>query len=406
MSNNEKKIIFGIITSSNNYDQVYNLNKEIYDEIYKKFGNFYILDLSNYKLFERNRSFSKKKIPSYIKVFKPKNLNEFFTFFRNKTFIAFNNIGKTFSFFRIYYLLNRINLKQILLMNIGYPENKVELQKNNNQKIYFNNFIYYLNKKISYILFRLFTIMNIFPKIDIYFECSKSIINHMNNVPSKKIEKTIPFLRLAYFKKIYSINCRAYSNQYKLSNRYICFIDSYFEHQDRIRREGKIDLYKKEKYYDYLNNLFIYLNKIFKKKIIICIHPKNDDKYFKKKFKKFKILKFKTNQIIKDSFIVLFHESSSILDAIIYGKKIISLDSTLLGKYMQNRIGTYSRLFGIKSLNLEKQYSLKKNTLLKELNYNNKKIKKYIKSNLVTDKNKLGKHKVIEVIKKEFLNQK
>ena len=57
MSNNEKKIIFGIITSSNNYDQVYNLNKEIYDEIYKTFGNFDILDLSNYKLFERNRSF-------------------------------------------------------------------------------------------------------------------------------------------------------------------------------------------------------------------------------------------------------------------------------------------------------------------------------------------------------------
>ena len=61
-------------------------------------------------------------------------------------------------------------------MNIGYPENKVELQKNNNQKIYFNNFIYYLNKKISYILFRLFTIMNIFPKIDIYFECSKVLL--------------------------------------------------------------------------------------------------------------------------------------------------------------------------------------------------------------------------------------
>ena len=72
MSNNEKKIIFGIITSSNNYDQVYNLNKEIYDEIYKKFGNFYILDLSNYKLFERNRSFSKKKFPHTLKYLNPK----------------------------------------------------------------------------------------------------------------------------------------------------------------------------------------------------------------------------------------------------------------------------------------------------------------------------------------------
>ena len=35
-----QKNIFGIITSSNNYDQAYNLNKEIYDEIYKKFEIF------------------------------------------------------------------------------------------------------------------------------------------------------------------------------------------------------------------------------------------------------------------------------------------------------------------------------------------------------------------------------
>ena len=406
MTNYKKKFIFGIITSSNYYDQNYNLNKEIYDEIYNNFGNFYILDLSNFTIFKKNSKFSKKKIPTYIKIFKPKNSNEFYSFFSDKTFIAFNNIGKTFNFFKIYYLLNKINLKQILLMNIGYLENKIEIQKNKNQKIYLNNFIFYLNKKISYILFRLLTIMSIFPKIDIYFECSKNIINHMNNVPSKKIEKVIPFLRLAYFKKIYSINCRAYSNQYNLSNKYICFIDSYFAHQDRILREGKIDLYQKKKYYDYLNNLFIYLNKVFKKKIIICIHPKNNDKYFKKKFKKFKILKFKTNQVIKDSFIVVFHESSSIIDAIIYGKKIISLNSILLGEYLQNRVKSYSSLFGIKSLNLEKQYSFQKNTLLRKLNLDNKKIKKYIKNNLVTDKNKLGKHKVIEIIKKELLNQK
>ena len=72
MSTNAKKNIFGIITSSNNYDQAYNLNKEIYDEIYKKFGNFYILDLSNYKLFGRSKSFKKKKFPHILKYLNPK----------------------------------------------------------------------------------------------------------------------------------------------------------------------------------------------------------------------------------------------------------------------------------------------------------------------------------------------
>ena len=407
MSNNAKKNIFGIITSSNNYDQAYNLNKEIYDEIYKKFGNFYILDLSNYKLFGRSKSFKKKKIPSYIKVFKPKNSNEFFAFFKNKTFIAFNNIGKTLSFFRIYYLLNRINLKQILLMNIGYPENKTILQNNNyNKKAYFYNLIFYLRKKISYVLFRLLTIFNIFPKIDIYFECSRNIIKHLENVPSKKFENIFPFLKLAYFRKIYNINCRAYSNQPKFKNKYICFIDSHFEHQDRILREGKIDFYVKKKYYDYLNNLLICLRKILKKQVIVCIHPKNNDRYFKKRLKKFRILKFKTNQIIRDSFVVLFHESSSIIDAVVYNKKIISLDSFLLGQYLQNRVKSYRKLFNIKSLNLENQYLFKKSSLLEELNFNKKEIKKYIKNSLISDNNKLGKHKVIEIIKKELLNEK
>jgi len=43
---------------------------------------------------------------------------------------------------------------------------------------------------------------------------------------------------------------------------------------------------------------------------------------------------------------------------------------------------------------------------LEELNFNKKKIKKYIKNSLISDNNKLGKHKVIEIIKKEFLNEK
>ena len=292
-------------------------------------------------------------------------------------------------------------------MNIGYPENKTILQNNNyNKKAYFYNLIFYLRKKISYVLFRLLTIFNIFPKIDIYFECSRNIIKHLENVPSKKFENIFPFLKLAYFRKIYNINCRAYSNQPKFKNKYICFIDSHFEHQDRILREGKIDFYVKKKYYDYLNNLLICLRKILKKQVIVCIHPKNNDRYFKKRLKKFRILKFKTNQIIRDSFVVLFHESSSIIDAVVYNKKIISLDSFLLGQYLQNRVKSYRKLFNIKSLNLENQYLFKKSSLLEELNFNKKKIKKYIKNSLISDNNKLGKHKVIEIIKKELLNEK
>ena len=104
----------------------------------------------------------------------------------------------------------------------------------------------------------------------------------------KKLKKQYLFKDWLTLKKFIQLIVELIQINISFSNRYICFIDSYFEHQDRIRREGKIDLYKRKKYYDYLNNLFIYLNKIFKKKIIICIHPKNDDKYFKKNLRNLK----------------------------------------------------------------------------------------------------------------------
>lgn len=399
---NKKKIKFGIITSSDNYEQNYQLNKEIYEKIYKVFGNFCILNLSNFKFFKKKSVLkSKKNIPSHVKVYKPNDIKELKSIFQNTQLIAFNNLSKTFSFFKMYYSLNQIDLKQILLMNIGYPENKVKIQEDRN-KINFLNLIYYLNKKISYTLFRFLTIINLFPKIDIYFETKLPLIKAINNYPSKKLEKKFSFIKIAYFKKVYNINCRSFTKKKNFKDKYICFVDTHFEHMDRIIREGKIELETKKKYYEYLFNLLKHLNKILKKKVVICLHPKNKDKYILKKFNKFRITRFKTNEIIRNSYLVLFHESSAALDAFVYGKRIIQLESYLLGDYLQNRVNQYADLFGIKKLRLQKTYFLNNKTLKSYLDANRKKLDKYIKNNLISDKEKLGQDKVIEIIKKEF----
>ena len=405
MIKKDKKIEFGILTCSNDYEQILNLNKEIYTKIQKEFGNFCILNLSNLKLFKK-KDFS--RTPNYIfsniKIYKPRNAQELKEIFQNKTLIAFNNLGKSFSFFKIYFYLKKINLKQILLMNIGYLENKVSLDLKN-KSIFFTSALFFLRKKFIYYIFRILTILGIFPKIDIYFESKKNIVKAVKSGLSSQIEKLLPFTKLSYFRKVYTINSRAFNiiKKNNISNRYLCFIDSNFCALDRVLREGKINDKDKKLYYYYLKKLFLELQKIFKKKMIICIHPKNNDKFFFSYFKKFRIKKYETSKIISKSSIVLFHDSSAITDAILQKKNIISLNSELLGNYLNNSTKLYSKILGTQSIELDKNYQLNKIELIKKLNFTKKKMNFYAKNNLKNDGNRLGKDKIVDIIKKEFL---
>ena len=56
-----KKIIFGILTSSNNYDNNLNLNIEIYKKIFKVYGNFCILNVSNLRIFKSKDTSPERK---------------------------------------------------------------------------------------------------------------------------------------------------------------------------------------------------------------------------------------------------------------------------------------------------------------------------------------------------------
>lgn len=408
MYKKDKKIEFGILTCSSDYEQSLNLNKEIYTKIQKEFGNFCILNLSNLKLFKK-KDFLKTPnyISSNIKIYKPRDAQELKAIFKKKKLIAFNNLGKSFSFFKIYFYLKKINLKQILLMNIGYLENKTSLDLNNSS-FFLSSALFFLRKKISYFIFRILTILEIFPKIDIYFESKKNTVKAVKSGLSSRIEKILPFTKLAYFRKVYSINSRAYDviKNNNVSNKYLCFVDSNFNALDRVLREGKINNKDKKLYYFYLKQLFLELQKIFKKKMVICVHPKNNDKFFFSYFKQFIIKKYETSKIITKSSLVLFHDSSAITDAILQKKNIISLNSELLGNYLNNSTKLYSKILGSHSIELDKNYELNKIELIKKLNISKKKMSRYAKNNLKSDGDRLGKDKIIDIIKKQVLNKK
>jgi len=146
--------------------------------------------------------------------------------------------------------------------------------------------------------------------------------------------------------------------------------------------------------------LFSDLKIIFKKEIIICLHPKNVDKMIMRSFRNYKIVKYRTPEIINNSYLILFHDSSAALDAILLEKNILCIKSKILGNYWNDRIDQYANKLNLPIINIDKVYNINKSKLLKKISLSKKNLRKYAKENLQIDNNNIGQDKVVKVIKK------
>ncbi len=133
-----------------------------------------------------------------------------------------------------------------------------------------------------------------------------------------------------------------------------------------------------KKHYKYLGELLNYLSKIFKKKVVVCTHPKYPLKFYKNYLPKKKVVKYKTKEFIMKSFVVLTYNSSAIVNAIKYDKKIISVQSFLF-KGVKYSSSIYQERLGTEKITLKGEYTFNKKELLKRLQKNIKKYKKFKK---------------------------
>ena len=171
-----------------------------------------------------------------------------------------------------------------------------------------------------------------------------------------------------------------------------------FDHPDRIMREGPVNLKNRNNYYQQINKLLIHLSEKYKKEVIICLHPKNNLSENNKDFKKFKCIKFQTDKYINRSYIVLFHEGSSIIEAVLLKKKIINIDGKSLGPYINNRAKLYRDLLNLKKVDLDNYLIDIEN--IKDKDFNNlSNFEEYIKKNIVFDKGVSGAYQIINHLK-------
>ena len=116
--------------------------------------------------------------------------------------------------------------------------------------------------------------------------------------------------------------------------------------------------------------------------------------------KNFQIIKFKTQELITQSDLILFFDTSAIVDAIYLKKKIICLRSKIFyGKKYNSDL--YKDILKLKSINIDDNLEnniiqIKKNKL-KKVNYN-----KYLETYGGSDSIRSGEKDIIRYIKKKY----
>lgn len=393
----------GIILDQTDINTI-EFNKDTINEFSKLLDNVRIIDVSEIvktnHLDKNSKILNKLKIENMIYL-KPLNYNELKKILSEKKFVYMYCLNNSLKYFQINHLISKTKIKKFIVSNLGYnPENFNFHQK---QSI-FKKIILFLNLRFTYYLKRFLILLNILPKIDFFFEASSFVINSIENGISRKISKKIPWLNFSYYKNVIKINSRFYDeilrNDHAISNKYITFIDGMlFEHKDRIYREGKPNTKSRESYFNSLNFFLEKLSEKYQKKVIICLHPFNFSDQ-KKDFPNFECVKYKTMEYINQAEIVVFHEGSSIIQAVALKKKIINLYGNFLGDYINKRCEMYSNLLNLKRYNLEKFSIEKLDVLDANLHERTRSYDNYISENIIYKKNITSSEQIVE-----YLNQ-
>lgn len=268
---------------------------------------------------------------------------------------------------------------------------------------FFKNFI----NIIKFSILKFFQFINVIPKVDFVFYSTQFYLNK-NDVYKFSFQKNLP-LNIYGYDKIVRVNSFA-SEFLSIKNKnnikkkkYIVFLDGCFNHKDRSTFCEGSTLSQERAYYKLLRKLLNRLSKLNNSKSIFLAHPQTNVHRIKKYLKDIEIVKNETlNKILNSSF-VLFHESSSVNYAILANKKIISLHSPLLGKWMNFRTKTISSQIKCPTYDLEKLCNLEEDKLVSILKKPYFKNIDYIKNNLLI-MNKKKKYK--EIIKPILQNKK
>jgi hypothetical protein len=392
----EKKIIYFTMfeylgTLNTAFDNFLNI-------LVKEFDKVIIVNSENLAIFKKNTYYNKnklifKKFNKNIIFFNPINyehLNDSIDF---KNSVVVHNMPMTFNYFRLKYFFARKKVHQIVIANTGNIQASVYYFWKKN----FNFIFFYLKRELPKKISVLLSSLGIFSKIDIRFTSNKKLYKNFYDNKEKFFSKPTIYKEIVLVKSIHFDHVKIT----KKSNDYITLID--FD-PDYYHATESIGVYNKKKLSEHYANTIRLLKKLknlYKKKIIICIHPSYNIKKISKIYKGFDVVKFKTKEFIAKSFLVMFYDSSSILDAMFLKKKIIALRSDLMFGH-KHASDTYTDIISFKKINISKEIKINKNKLIIELNNKINLYNKYFNLYASADLKNDGDKEIIKTINKRF----
>jgi hypothetical protein len=354
---NKKEIIF--LFNEKLFKNFIYRHKDLIHSLEK--DNFQVILIN---IYNKNLTVLKKNID--------KKKNSFFVNFLKKNFsnlpIYFYFQVKNIKYFEIYALEDIKDYRIIFNYSLpGFIKKFFLLVK-----MFFLFLIYSLFSSINLIqkpLFLLHTSTNFKKQVFTAFD------NFAENTINTGLFKSLIFLNLKYYDKIFVIKPLQKKNYIKKKNIYIVFLDSCFEHADRLQFDKGASNFEIKNYYENLNNFFDQIETIYKKKILFLKHPDTDYKNLKKFLPNIRIINNETDKYLYASKIVFFHESSTVITGIKLNKKIINLKSKFMGDYFKFRNDVYVKKFKIKSIDIDKINKIEQ--IKKIINQSKVKLKKF-----------------------------
>ena len=141
---------------------------------------------------------------------------------------------------------------------------------------------------------------------------------------------------------------------------------------------------------------------MYNKKAVVCLHPTDNLELKKKYFPNLEVVQYQTTENTYKAFLVLFIESSAIVDAILLKKRILGLISNFLGENEINYTLEWTKRVGFLRINIEDELKINNNKLLSKLDDAKKNYSNYIKSFIAPDGNNIGCEKIINTLKERF----
>ena len=407
-----KKKYIAFLCSSNDLNQLLGTHKSLFKKLNDNFKKVYLINFIYFKIFSDAYGIKNKfnhelkdniKKPQNLEIFTPQTLKELKDFMLDKEIIGIQNLSRNISDLRIHYLMAKFNIIQIIISNFGFFNSRFKTSTKDKFSKPFSNFFYFLNKSIGQKITLFLSNLRIFKKIEIRFTSDKKMLERIN----KSILKRIFFkLNFFYVKEIILVNSKNYDdfkeNNFLSSQNKIVLLDIFLDHPEAYEIIKKISDEDKEKHYRNLNKFLNLMSNYYKKEVTICLHPKDNLESKKKIFHNFKVTQYDTVKNIYEAFIVLFFDTSAIVDAILLKKRIMFINSKYIPETWLELGRSFAKKSNILSFDIEENIQDTIPFLDERLKKQTPEYQDYIKNFIQIDGDKGGLDTIISTLKKKF----